>query len=57
MSKVKFFSCHKFGHCARKCLHRKKGENEMQPYVVVLAKAQMDDFSNNFEQTDFLLVS
>jgi hypothetical protein len=38
MRKVKCFACHKFGHYAGKCLHRKKGGNETQPDVVALDK-------------------
>jgi hypothetical protein len=29
----------------------------MQPEVVVVTKTQMDEFTNKFEQTNFLLVS
>jgi hypothetical protein len=30
LSKVKCFSCHKFGNYAGQCLHRKKGGNKMK---------------------------
>jgi hypothetical protein len=57
MRKFKCFACHKFGHYAGQCLHRKKGGNEMQPDVAALEKTQVDEFAKKFEQTKFLLVS
>jgi hypothetical protein len=57
MRKFKCFACHKFGHYAGKCPHRKKGGNKTQSEVVVSTKAQVDEFCKKFEQTEFLLVS
>jgi hypothetical protein len=56
MSKVKCYAYRKFGHYAGQCLN-KKGGNETQLDVVVLAKAQMDEFPKKFEQLELLLVS
>jgi hypothetical protein len=44
MRKLKFFKCHKFGHYAGQCLHKKKGGNETQPEVCGLEKTQVDEF-------------
>jgi hypothetical protein len=51
LSKVKCFHSHKKGHCASQCLERNKGGNKTQPKVVASAKAQVDDFTEKFEQT------
>ena len=56
MSKVKCYAYRKFGHYEGQCLN-KKGGNETQLDVVVLAKAQMDEFPKKFEQLELLLVS
>jgi hypothetical protein len=44
MSKVKCFTCHKFGHYAGQCPHRKKEGNEAQLEVVATTKTQVDEF-------------
>jgi hypothetical protein len=54
MRKVKCFACHKFGHYAGQCPHRKKGGNKTQPEVVASTKTQVDEFCKKFEQTKVL---
>jgi hypothetical protein len=56
MIKAKCFACHKFGHYASQHPN-KKGGNETQLEVVASTKAQMDEFSKKFEQSELLLVS
>jgi hypothetical protein len=40
-----------------KCMHRKKGVNEMNSKVVVSINTQLDGFCKKFEHTKFLLIS
>jgi hypothetical protein len=57
MRKFKCFACHKFGNYVGKCMHGKKGENEMHSEVAALENYQLDEFCKKFEHTDFLLIS
>jgi len=57
MIKGKCYACREFGNYASQCPNKKKGGNETQPEVATSTKAQGDEFSKKFEQTEFLLVS
>ena len=48
MSKVKCFSCHKFGHYAGQCPNRKQRQ--------VVASANVEDFASTFER-EFSLIA
>lgn len=52
LSKLKFYTCGEYGHYVRKCLRKKKGDNDKKKEIVGVAtsSSEMDDFSRRLEE-------